>query len=206
MTLSLRESPTGKKIPRNLLARLKVAKHRPGGVEHDQGEHGNWSQGQLDEAHDPITPLTSGPLLGSDNQMENFPDKLQEKIISQADTHLGTTDEITDRYNALVESAAVRPIERTAAWADWYSDRHVWGSELAQGSRFNTVQVLGATSALSPGMLWSANEDLAGMMVEVYDDETLRIMDLVPDVALLQGKLEASLMPTPTNTTSPRWT
>ena len=168
----------------------QVLKHRPGGIDHDQTEHGNWSEGSLEEEHEAITPLTSGPLQGTNNMMENFPEKLQKSILKQSDTHLGTTQEITDRYTTLLEQAATQDLAETAQWRDWYASRHNWGSMLAQNSRFNTMQTLGMTSALSPGMFWPANQNLAEHMVEFMNEDPV-FADLPGvDMEFLQEKLD----------------
>ena len=128
-----------------------------------------------------------GPLAGSDNSLANFDEALATKVRDQTEKHLGTEEEIRDRYIALMESAAQRPTTETDEWRFWYRLRHEEAEALATKD-IPVEDVVGMTSAISPGLEWGKNSRLAKIMAttvtenpKLGDHITPEAMDVLQD-------------------------
>jgi len=130
-----------------------ILKHRPGGVEHDQGGHGNWSEGQQDEDGQPVAFESEGLDPGSFELGDTFPGgggqgtPISETVVHQGDaTALTIQGDRTTGDDIIIQDAFGRfesefpgmlPEEitvsfeaepfnkRAAAWVDPYTDQAV---------------------------------------------------------------------------------
>ena len=125
-----------------------------------------------------IGPLPD-QLLGLELTMDALPESVQKKVIAQWEMVTGESRQrIVNQYRRLLRNAQGDP--RYEDWRDWYADVHDLASIEAERNGISTENACAIFAALSPGMVWEKNSQIA-----------VQLMDMVgADVAVNENMVE----------------
>lgn len=130
-----------------------IAKHSPGGYDHDQSAHGNWAEGTLS------VPATWSSL--TDDVRGAVETKMAKVGLDMGEL----TDEIRTRVGG-------PDSELMDEGKDWYPEALAIAESIAEDTGIERDQVIAAMAAISARCNWEHNVELGVAMGEFYNEHS----------------------------------
>lgn len=148
-----------------------------------------WKEGvsgsEIIESHKELDVL-DGALNIRYATMASLDEKTQKEVMDKVEAKIGTPEEITARFNTLLDNAAGTPV-----WNEgmtWYQDVQDQALALAQETGIPSESLIAALAGMSPGTDWNLEFPILEAMINFEKGDTLDISKERLDV--LNAKFE----------------